>query len=708
MADAVSRFGLVFYSSTSNAESGIGRMTSAFQSMNNILATMEGTAGRVFDMMKNRMFGLGKEMIDTAGKIEATKASFMFNFSKSLGQEGAEGAFKRAQAAGLRMVQTTNEVIEMATLMKRMGQVNIFDPKIDETFKTIQGAKGDMADLLGDMAAMNPRGMTGVAFAMSAGLTGQWTAFQQRLDISKEKVLEIKKATEGAKDSTERLARMAPFLYDLFGGQAQSMSNTWKFITAQFDDIRDKMFSTLGMPMLDALKPALVELKDFFVGDDGILTQEGRLDGVVAQFKTFGAVLGKIALSAVTFVKGITLFVQAHPGVVKFVVALATGLTVLTGMVAAALALKAAFIAITLASPMVALGAALALGAVLFAKWVVHGKSLADTFDRVKLVGTALMEVLTSLKGDTFALNAETAKALEEKGLLGLVIKLGQFAFRAKEFFGAMFDQFRNNWEMIKSSFLPAFENISTMLGGFGASATTDVEKWTSAGRTLADVLSTVAMWLGRAVSFATQLISTLVEHKTLLLGIATAFAGMKLVQGIGGFAAGLKGGLGGAAGALAGVPPGVTPVWIVGGAMGGGLPGMGGPAGAGGKAMGLLGKAGMVAGAGVAGYAVGTLLTDTIPKAFGAKRGLGELIGDKVFDMFNGSTEERFALPARSAKPMLNKAPQAAPVGPMESTAGPNMSMMPPQTIIVQSVLDGRVVSESVAKHQSTDKDRR
>lgn len=98
--------------------------------------------------------------------------------------------------------------------------------------------------------------------------------------------------------------------------------------------------------------------------------------------------------------------------------------------------------------------------------------------------------------------------------------------------------------------------------------------------------------------------------------------AGRSIKNGIGHV---LNGGAGGAAGAGSGMPAGVTPVYVVnfpGAALPGSTP-PGGHRGGGGRILGGLQRAGMVAGAGAAGYAVGSAVYNNALA--------GNTVGDKI-----------------------------------------------------------------------------
>lgn len=471
-------------------------------------------AVHVFDSISSKLIDFGKDLLDVAGKVESTKTAFMYTFSKALGEAGAQGAFDRATEAGLRMVQTTDDVLNMTSQMQRMAGINIFDPKIDEAFKGLKGAKGDMADLLGDIAALNPYGTEGVTRAFSEGLAGQWTAFAMRLDLSKEQVNELKKSIGGTTDATEKMVKMLPFLYEKFGGQAAAMANTWKFLTSQLGDIKDKLWSTLGTPMMDALKGPLKSLIDYFVGDNGLLNKKNitKLEGLKTVFGQIGEMLAKGAKAALGLMTATIEFVSQHPGVLKFVLALAGGVVALGGMVAGVLALKAAFAALTMASPIMILVTALAAGAYLITKWVVGGKDIADTFNKVMLVGKGVAEIITSMAEGTGELNEETAQAASEQGVLGVIVKVGMFAYRAKEFFMSLYDAIVENWEFIEGAFGPGIEALQEIFAMFGGSATADIDNVRGAGGALGTVLAKTAQVIGMAFSGAMIIIKGLID----------------------------------------------------------------------------------------------------------------------------------------------------------------------------------------------------
>lgn len=692
--NAVSKFGLVFYAKTDEALSGLARMEKHFSSMEMSLLALQGTADHVFTSIKSSLFGWGKALVDEAGKIESTKSMFQFAF-KDLPDKGAE-AFDKSVDAGLRMVQTTDEVINAVTGMRRMLGVNLFDPKMEKAMKAVNDQGLQFVDLMGDIAAATNvlGGVEGVQRALSEAMVGQWRGVMMNLKVGKEEIAQWKKAVAGAHDNTERLAKLTPLLFKRFGGAAYAQADTWKFLTAQIGDYKDKLFSTLGKPLMDALKPGLRALNEYMVDPQKGLVSRARiheLNQVVAVFGEMGKKLYALVSVLGQTAKFVIAFIKQHPEVIKWAVGVAALTAGFAGLVTTLIAAKVAVFAIgaafgSAAAPILLVMGTLTAGAAALATWAVHGQSLADTWHKWGAVAHVVSDILGTMNGKIAKISMENAKAADEKGVLGLAIKIGMWVYRVKEFFVALGGGLKAAKDEIKAAFMPVFNQLVAMSLTFGGSATAGVERWREAGvglaRVIVQLVKGFAWLLDGAVRFGRGFVTglkivgavlyygvvnpakhlvgylddgwkilqkwfpglqTTKAHFAEILGIVGA-VGVSLLAAkklAGVFGVDLKGsvmkllGRGSASDPLTGVQK-VFVVNMPGGGLGGGLGGLLGPGGklpmGGGQGMGLMSKMGLLAVAFEGGWAIGDFIANLKDKN---GRSLGEAIGDKIWEMF-------------------------------------------------------------------------
>lgn len=592
MGSFSTRFGLLFYSDTLSAERGMGLISKQLGNIQTQIAAISELSDKAFSFLASKLAGFGAHLIGTASKMEKTKEQFMFAFKK-IGVD-AEDAFNKAQEAGLRSVQTTDQVLQGALDMARIGKVNIFDPRATEQVKKALPDVTDLSDVLGDMASINPYGFQGVARALSEMLSGQWQGARMRLDMGSKQLEEYKQALAGVQNQQEGLIKIAPLLARDFGGAAAAMKDTWSFIAAQLDDVSDKLFGSLGKPMLDRLKPALKELVNFFVGDNGILLNKNTkmLEGLRNVFAQIGDVLAFVAKEAVNIFKNISSFIMQHPGIVKFAVKVAALTAAFAGLVSVLLAIKASIFVVAaafggLTLPFMLLGGVLAAVSFNLLKFWLRAKDLGDVWDRLKTVFGGVAEAIATLNGGVVTLTDKTFKDLEKKGLLNLTLGVVRFAVKAQKLFKDISDAVQSVFNKI------------------------------------------------------VEVVTWIIEHRSIFEMLALGYGIQRATERIKGFASGLKG----VKGSTLGDPGGpTTRVWVV-NMPGGGLLGGGGGAGPSipGGLGGFLGKAGSLGNlvisnlgnlvmAAEAGYAFGTFLDEKLK--------ISDKVSQFMFDVMNPDAE--------------------------------------------------------------------
>jgi len=524
MNSFTSRFGILFYADTKQAESGLQRLSGMFSNMHLSLMAMQNISGHAFSAMSDAIIGSVKALVGTAAEMEKTEALFMFAF-RDMGED-AHKVFEAAQEAGLRSIQTTKEIIDITKDLKLMGKVNIFDPEMPKLMDSTKTKSLELVDVIGDMASQLQFGTRSAKFGLMALLNGDWNSAKRHLDPIAGVIKEYKAAMQGAGDQQERLRRIAPLLARDFGGAADAMKSTWEFISMQMTDIGEKLLNTFGKPMMNSLKVSLREFQNFFVGNpDGIILKENihRLDAMKDVFADMGEKLGFAAVFVKDVALGLFEILRTHPGIIKIVAQFAIAATILTGIIATVIGLKVALMALVYAGPMGAIIAALSLGAFLIGKWAVGGEGIIDTFYKFRIVSIGVMEILSTMSGHTAQLSEETVKLANEKGVLGLIIKIGMFAYRVSRVLDGIKDAIMNNIGIIQTAFMPAWEAVDGILASLGMKATTSSDKWHDAGKTIGEVMTAIAVAIGTVVSALAQITAWIVENKPALMVVAGA-----------------------------------------------------------------------------------------------------------------------------------------------------------------------------------------
>lgn len=502
-------FGLIFTSQTDKAEAGIGRLTGAIDTMSGRVAAMGSQMKDVFEDLVGGLIKGGKMMIDGAAKFEKGEQMLRFAFRDLKDSAAIDGIMAEVERTGLQTFQTTNEVMDMVTEIKRMAGVNLFDPNmpklVDQTGKEIQNA----AVLLGDVASGSEFGMRSVKKGIIGIMGGNWARVAMNLDAIAGKIDEYKKAVEGAKTPTEKFIKIAPLLARDYGGAAQSLNKTWAFLESQVTDIGEKLMRTFGTPLMNQMKGPLDSFVSYFTGPNGILLPENihKLDGIRDAFSDIGAavagVLNRIGRVAKEFFE----LTQRHPQLIKLAALIVAFVGGLAGVTAALIAAKLAISAIafafaglfTVVLPVVALLGLFALVFYKIAKAKLGGEGIIDTFKRLGIVLAAAYEGLSNMSNGVAKLSEETAKSVGDKGLMGVVATLIQYGYRIKRFFEGIAAGFRESFSengFAGKAVKALADSITHLFGTIGEvsgmSADKGSDKWQSAGHKIATVISTL------------------------------------------------------------------------------------------------------------------------------------------------------------------------------------------------------------------------
>jgi hypothetical protein len=536
---------------------------------------------------------VGKALIGTSSKLETTKAKFEFAF-REMAPEQIAKRWQAVETAGLKTVQTTNDVAESMALLQSMTKADVFGDTATTALKKAAPALTNFGELFGDIASGAQFGTRSALWGLKGLLQGEWGSAGKHLDAIAGKIDDYKKASAGATKESERLIKLLPLLVRDFGGASAKMGQTFGFLVDQLGDIKDKFFTIFGRGTMDQLKGPLKAFLDMFVGEPhGFLLPQNikMFDKLKDIFDELGGKVSALAGEAVTVIESLVLFFTSHPDAARFAVTVMQIVTALSAMVVVLLAVKAGIIAISAAFagwtiPLLIIGAGIAALGYQLLKLNMHAKSAYETWDNLKLVFRAINELVFSTKLGFGYLDEQTTIDLMDRGLLGLVITVGKLVYRIREFFGALWDGLKDNFDKMKEAFLPLMNRISGWFGGIGDKAHGASEKWRAAGLLIADAITKVVQVLGYVMDKVAAIAAFMFQHRTLIRGLIMAYG---MYKGGGAVASVVQKVTG-----HGGDPGGPTQrVFVVNwpgggfGGRGGGLPGLPGAGAAGGAAAG-------------------------------------------------------------------------------------------------------------------------
>lgn len=537
-------------------------LTDAIGKLKNFDETLFALAGSL-DSISHKFSALGgfllggfmrhaREGIFNAGQIEKGINKLQLMAKKKM-PEMADTIYKEVMEAGLHTVQTTQQVTDL-TFGMLTQKINPFT----EELKNIQLTTGETVtamETLSDVASIMPYGMGGLTMgirqALGEGKLSRMRGLGARLDLGEEQLKRYNKALKKAKGPQEKFNALVKELAEDYGGLAKAQENSFAFIMMQLDDIRDKFHKTffIDTGVLQMIADFLKEIQFYFID----LLESDKLEGLKESMKVIASTFLDIARRVFEGVKAVVEFVAANPQLMEMSVhlgllasgaAMATGklagllsvmanlLVVMTNMRAlgigkmfakmapifaggklkgvltiaragfAALAGSLASIASTVA-PILAIAAAIAAVVYGIAKWAVGGKDMADTWKRVQLVFKGLSEMISTLSDGTASMSAETAQALEEMGLLDLVVKLTEAWKKFSDFFVGFWDgispELDYAWDAIvgmfeslatlTASILTMFASLFGLTGGVEENADGTADSWEKTGKIVGKIV---------------------------------------------------------------------------------------------------------------------------------------------------------------------------------------------------------------------------
>lgn len=514
------------------------------------IANMAGALGAV---SLDGLTGAFKEVVHEAAAFQDIESSLQFSFGKDKWKSVYEDVKK--DAANLTF--TLQEVSELASSMGKM-KINPFGGE-DEASQKFMGRTGESIralEVLQDTADAAGKSTQDLTVAIRNAMSGQWISLATRFDIPKEKITAWKKEIDKLSTSQEKYNALVGHLALDYGGAGKLKDMNWNKVSAQLPDLTQQIAGGAGA---EGLKIMAVSLKEFINTLTGAAKDEDVLknlsDGflIMAKAAAFGIDTGAKAISVVRGI--LTMFPHAS----EFLV-VAGALTVVTGSVIAfslAIAGTIGLIAgigivpllgflagtvLLLGATFVGLSAAVMLGVTAFQLWGDTTNGIAGTFERFKIVLSAVQEALNNWSGETTYISEETKNQLDDIGMADSFLDIIGAIQRVKSFMEKAYQGFMGEWETvgepIRVSLLALWDTlkiVGTAMGMTFGGAKTDIGDAKAEGilfgQALADALSWIAQGLSFAIGFVIDLlagfnstVTTLADMYAFVVQIGNAF----------------------------------------------------------------------------------------------------------------------------------------------------------------------------------------
>ena len=509
-----------------------------------------------FENTIHKLKSLGSEAVGVAADVEASREKLSFS-ARKMGID-AEKQAKQLDAAGLKTLQTTQDLYDMASSLN-LQKVNIFDKALDDlTYmdKTGKAVKATSAEILADAASMSARGpqqfMFGLREAVSAGKVAKGHGLSASLDLPENFRKRYNTAMSKVHTQQEKFNVLVKELAKDYGGTAAALGNSFKFMQSQIQDFKNKIYYEL-------LKDVLPKMTAMLKAGGTYLTEfieSGKLDPIRKQLTSIYEAAERVAISLARGVKKIMEFTSTHPQVIKYAaafiattVAMKGVLSMLSKLGVTAQGLKFAFEFIGnmsktikglggltgIASKLRALMAPFApvflklgiiAGAVaMLARLLVGGTTWADTWDRVRMVFEGISEGISNMNNGITTMSMDTALKLKKAGMFEFVTNFLRIANRIGTFVKGVFAAFDKygprvwaNIVRIRDNITQLIDNLLIRLGvtnttlGESMTGTADssIESWERFGTRIGELIGLAIEKFSELIAFVTDTLAWL------------------------------------------------------------------------------------------------------------------------------------------------------------------------------------------------------
>jgi hypothetical protein len=464
-------------------------------------------------------FGISAAGVKIAADTEEANARLAFALTKI--NLKYDEVIQKVDEVSLRTVLTRKDITNMVSGLA-IQRVNAFDAGLKAlTFTTKDGTKQAITamEVLNDAVAFSGKTTQRIMFSVREAVSEQkirpGKQLSEDLNLTRNDLEKWNAALKSAKTNQEAFNRLMQLMADRVGGTTSSINKTLNFILKQFADFRDKLATEIFGPSLGEISTFLRE-----VGEDIIKLVKGD------QLRSIGeairqVVAGFTGLARILFlvVQGITAFISDFPEVIGLLAAATTAVIVFAGALTAIIAMVAPLLAFAslftliaaalsfisgigfvvaagflLASAAVAgLVTALTGAGVLLLADTLKAQGFMDMWERFKLVVSAVSEGIRNMSGAMTHLSLESATALDERGLLGLVKTILMWWARVRLGFDAFREVMRAFGPRFKEAFAPAIEASRRLAESIGIDINEGVldnmSEWEQAGVRVANTL---------------------------------------------------------------------------------------------------------------------------------------------------------------------------------------------------------------------------
>lgn len=499
-------------------------------------------------------FGAAASGIKIAADTEEANARLGFSLTK-IGKK-YDDVIKKIDRVSLRTVLTRKDITQMVTSLA-IQRIDAFDTALsDLTFTTKDGTKQAITGLevLNDAVAFSGKTTQRIMFSVREAVSEQkirpGKQLSEDLNLTRNDLEKWNGALKSAKTNQEAFNRLMQLMADRVGGTTSSINKTLNFTLKQFVDFRDKLATEVFGPSLGEISTFLRE-----VGEEVIKLVEGdqlkvigkAIQQVVGGFTGLARIMFTLLQGSITFIEKfpqvIGLFAAATTAVIVFAGAL-TGIVALMTpflafaslftLIAAAfsfisgigLVIAAGFFVATAA--VVGLVTALTATGVLVLANTLKAKGFMDIWERFKIVVSAVSEGIRNMSGTMTHLSLETARSLDDRGLLGLVKTVLMWWTR----FRASFEAFSLVMKTFGPTFVLAFKPAIEASKRLAESLGIDINQGVTGSMTEAEVAgvrmgNTVAGVLLDLINLMTRLVDLTEAFVALFsLDVASARAG--------------------------------------------------------------------------------------------------------------------------------------------------------------------------------------
>ncbi len=545
-----------FIKFSKDAKQGSVTIANAMANMNTSLQTSLGHIQALQGAVKQILFDTAVNGIKTAADVEESDARLRFGLRK-INRDFDEVAAKIDEIS-LKTVLSRKEISDLTSSFGVQG-IDVFTEKAEKlSFVAADGATKTMTSLeaLNDAVAFSGKNVDRIMMSVKEAVseqklkTGRWLA--DDLNLSKKELEKWNKELAKAKTNQEAFETTMRLIAERVGGSTDSVAGTLNFVLKQIDDWVDKINSEMFKGALPFIRDLIQDIGDRLLKlvKDGTFQKLGAT--ITGLFQKFTAAAG----FALGIVEKLIVWLADNPWALEmvayiaaFVAGLATVLTLMGAVVGVVMAvqsiialwpiavagLKTAFLfLLPILAKVVLFGALIGGALALIARIMVGGKDWLETWERVKLVFSAIWEGIQNMTDDSTTLSEKTARALENAGLLDFVWNVLRVIHRVKAMFMAVVDTVRQYWPLIQeigtsimNSLSKSIENIRAAFGltsneavkGMTGAADSSVASWVEAGITIGEILAGIIIfvakiveWIAIAIEKVTALISKFTE----------------------------------------------------------------------------------------------------------------------------------------------------------------------------------------------------